>query len=280
METRRDTPFYTIFIYLSVFFVCNAFLCLPAGANYLKRNPPPDVDKAGHGHGNNPTCWIAAASNLLAGAGYGDGNNVQERADDIYNEMVVHYGANSCGWDDTAMNWWLQDANNKWKNSNPYTVVNYHGDKNNRPPYAITNLPEIIGDNLRKCDFLSLSIRRPTCNSSTGTGGHSVACWGDSGADVNDINSNPAKVKISDSDFWDATQAVQTYTYDDYNSPNPNDTDDCNEGHGWYFDYWTTCHWYIDGYFSLKATTDGNNPNVRTLVTSAQFTYNGNDPCA
>jgi hypothetical protein len=63
-----------------------------AVGDYMKMNPPPDVDKAEHGHGIKPTCWKAAAANMLAGAGYGDGNTVQERADDIYNEMIIHFG--------------------------------------------------------------------------------------------------------------------------------------------------------------------------------------------
>jgi hypothetical protein len=244
-------------------------------------NPPPDIDKVDYAFGNSQSCWVAAGSNLLGGAGYGDGNNVQERADDIYRELCgTLVDCNKCGWDDTAITKWLQSDYNKWKNTNPYTVVNAHGNRDTRPPWARTDLPMLIGNNLRQCSMLSLSIRKPTCDTNTGKGGHSVACWGDSGEDANYIDSNPAKVKITDSDFWDSTKILQTYTYDDYNNPNPGDKDDCNEGPGWYFDYWQSCHWYIDGFTTLEATKDGNNSNVRTLVTSAKFTYNGNDPCA
>ncbi len=246
-----------------------------ASGDYLKMDPPPDVDKADHSHGNKPTCWVAAGSNLLAGAGYGDGNNVQERADDIYMELCNHLvDCNQCGWDDTAITTWRDSKFNTWKNTNPYNSVVVRGNRNPRPPYKVTNLPEVVGDNLRKCNLLSLSIRKPTGGG--GSGGHSVATWGDSGEDVNDINVNPAKVKISDSDYWIISEAVQTYTYDDYNNPNPGD---CNEGVGWYFNYSNKPHWYIDGYTMLQPT-ESNTPATRTLVTSAKFTYNGNDPCA
>jgi len=272
-------PKFNLFCVISLFSVAllSVVLSGAATADYLKMNPPPDIDKVDYAFGNAQSCWVAAGSNLLAGAGYGDGNNVQERADDIYKELCNNLvDCNSCGWDDTAVTKWLQSAYNSQKNTNPYNSVVVRGNRNPRPPYKITNLPEVIGDNLRKCDFLSLSIRRPTSDSSVGTGGHSVACWGDSGADVNDINVNPDKVKISDSDYWDATQALQTYTYDDYNNPNPGD---CNEGVGWYFDYWNKPHWYIDGYTMLQPT-EANTPVTRTLVASASFTYNGSDPCA
>jgi hypothetical protein len=244
------------------------------------------VDKSEHGDGKKESCWVASASNLLAGAGYGDGDNVQERADEIYNEICGNLcDCNNPGWDDTAIQKWMQSNYNTWKNTNPYTVINKYGafgtnDETQRFPYARTDLPQLIGNDLRNSTFLSLSIRRPTCDANVGIGGHSMACWGDDGADANHIDSNPTKVKVSDSDYWNAHEPVQTYTYDDYNNPNPNDAADCNEGVGWYINYANKPHWYIDGFVTLEPTANGNNSNVRTLVTSANFTYNGNDPCA
>jgi hypothetical protein len=67
-------------------------LCLPVAAfgDYLKIDPPPDVDK------NHPdlTCWIATAANMLAGAGYGPaGLNDQQRAEAIYNQLRIQFGS-------------------------------------------------------------------------------------------------------------------------------------------------------------------------------------------
>ena len=73
-----------------------------ADAEYIKSVPTPDVDKREH-HGVNGvrdtnSCWMAAASNMLAAAGYGSGSEVQDRADDIYEDMNEHFGNQSCGW--------------------------------------------------------------------------------------------------------------------------------------------------------------------------------------
>ncbi|MFH1371349.1 MAG: hypothetical protein ABII09_08715 [Planctomycetota bacterium] len=266
-------------------FLCAAAILLATSTvsvgDYMKMDPPPDVDKADHLHGNKPTCWVAAGSNLLAGAGYGDGNNVQQRADDIYDELCDHLvDCNKTGWDDSAIQKWLESGFNTQKNANPYTLVKVFGNRitHQRYPYSRTDLPELIGDHLRRCSFLSLSSSKVDCNDvNVGKFGHSTACWGDDDADVNDINTNPGKVKISDSDYWNITVPVQTYTYDDYNNPNP---DECNEGPGWYFNYNDSDnHRYIDGYVTLEPNTDAF-PNPRVLVASAKFTYNGNDPCA
>ena len=70
----------------------------------MKMNPPPDADKAAGG-GTNNSCWLATASNMLAGAGYGDGTTVQQRADDIYADMTGNYGIAPSGWTDVALSW-------------------------------------------------------------------------------------------------------------------------------------------------------------------------------
>lgn len=247
----------------------------PTLGDWQKTNLPPDVDKADHQHGTKPTCWMAAASNMLAGAGYGDGNNVQQRADDIYTELIAHYGPNNTGWADTALTWWLQSNNNTWKSTNPYTVVNNYGNRDPRVPWANPTLPEFIGDELRQCNMLRLSIRIPTCDANDGTGGHAITAWGDDGADANNISENPNDVKVSDSDYWNISENIQTYTYDDYNNPNP-DGQDCNEGPGWYIDYKQSNSWYIDGVVTLSPG-DINNPQTQTLVGSVQTTFNSSD---
>ena len=280
MQNCKTNSISAIRVFLCAFTILLATSTASFG-DYLKMNPPPDVDKVDYAFENSKSCWVAAASNQLAGAGYGDGNNVQERADDIYKELCGNIvDCNYGGWAETAISAWLNSTYNNNLN-NPYIVINTHGKDANRPPYARTDLPKLIGNDLRKCYFVSLSIRQPTCDPNIGKSGHAVTCWGDNGADVNNINSNPSQVKITDSDYWDEKQILQTYTYDDYNNPNPGDTDDCNEGPGWYFNYLTTCHRYIDYFVTLEPCWNTHGwIAARTVVASAKFSYNGDDPCA
>jgi len=49
--------------------------------------PLPDVEKEGY----DLTCWLATAANMLAAAGYGEGADCQERAEDIYDNDLVPY---------------------------------------------------------------------------------------------------------------------------------------------------------------------------------------------
>ena len=95
-------------------------MCASAGCVYMKMSPPADADKFSPSPDN--SCYLATASNMLAGAGYGNGATVQARADDIYQEMIAQFGVANTGWTDTALSWWLSSANNIWP-ANPYTVV-------------------------------------------------------------------------------------------------------------------------------------------------------------
>jgi hypothetical protein len=94
--------------------------------DYIKMTDPPDVDKKAHGdpENENPTCWLAAAANMLAGAGYGTGANVQARADNIYTQLVNNpdFGTNKSGVPNTAMKWWLNKSGHN-PGDNPYTIV-------------------------------------------------------------------------------------------------------------------------------------------------------------
>jgi len=128
-------------------------LCAPALADW-QRSPASDVDKEGtaNGEGNDGlvagvvaapdnSCWLAASSNQLAAAGYGNGATLQERADDIYLDMLIWqrsqdpadiHGTRDGGWMDNALTWWLGSANNTWP-ANPYNVVTVHGNTNCTP---------------------------------------------------------------------------------------------------------------------------------------------------
>ena len=79
------------FIILCVIILFCGFISGPVSAEWIKSppDPLPDVDKEPPG---DMSCWLATASNMLAGAGYGDGTNIQERAVDLYNELIAHFG--------------------------------------------------------------------------------------------------------------------------------------------------------------------------------------------
>jgi len=248
MKSQTKSPLNTAIVILALI-VTITFAVQTTLADWMKMDPPPDVDKSAHGHTGTSTCWLATAANMLAGAGYGDGKTVQERADDIYKELVAHYGTGS-GWTDTAISWWLGSSNNKWSGSNPYTVVTVYGNKSPKYPWANSNGARFIGNELRRCQFLGLSFSWPTSGSSIGSGGHAVACWGDSGGEAT-LTSNPSQVIIVDSDR-DTGGDVQTYTYDAYTNPNPGGA---NEGNGWYFNY-SSNHPYIKHIVTLCPTDD------------------------
>jgi len=232
------------------FFVSMLVLLLFGGRGYcdwLKMDPPADVDKSGGACTDN-SCWMAAASNMLAGAGYGSGATLQDRADDVYSDMVAHYGICNGGWTDTALSWWLGSAHNP--GGNPYTVVTVYGNKS-KTPWANSNGARYLGNELRRCQFTGLSISWPrTSASGSPYGGHAIACWGDSGTSAT-LGSNPSQVIVTDSDK-DTGGDVQTYTYDTYTNPNPSGFD---EGNGWYMNY-SNNHPFIKHIVTLCPTDD------------------------
>ncbi|MDP3045119.1 MAG: hypothetical protein Q8N93_06915, partial [Bacillota bacterium] len=215
---------------------------------YMKMDPSPDVDKAAPPPPPAPpvvdnSCYLATASNMLAGAGYGNGTTVQPRADDIYRNLTAHFGIANRGWADTALSWWLSSAHNTWT-ANPYTVVTVYGNKSPKYPWADSNGARFIGNQLRECNFVGLSISWPVAGATIGSGGHAITAWGDNSGDGT-LTSNPPNVRLTDSDR-DAGGNVQNYTYDAYTSPNPGGP---NEGNGWYFNY------------------DANHPYIKHIVT-------------
>lgn len=221
---------------------------------YMKMNPPPDGDKAFLA-GNN-SCYLATAANMLAGAGYGTGNTVQDRADDVYADLTAHFGTANGGWTDTALTWWLNSNHNTWAN-NPYTVVTVDGNKSPRYPWAEPNGARTIGNELRRCEFVGLSISWPTNavdpagNPIIGSGGHAITGWGDNSGNLASLATNPGTVRVTDSDT-DTGGDVQAYDYDDYTNPNPGGA---NEGNGWYIDYHNN-HPYIKHIITLCPTDD------------------------
>jgi hypothetical protein len=199
-----------------------------ASAQYMKMDPPPDVDKTS----SNNSCWLATAANMLAGAGYGDGANVQDRADDIYAELVAHYTTGPGGSPATALDWWLTNERPAGS-TNPYTNVTTYGTYN--VPYpTTTDVPNFLGNELRECQMVGLGI--------IGTGwAHAITAWGD---DINSrdplpVGTSPTEVSVTDSDneLSGPDPDVNTYNYQ-------------TSGGGWYLGYsgtpmisqfWTLC---------------------------------------
>ncbi len=211
-----------------------ALMGLCVSCVYMKMNPPPDINKADYGHDTEETltCWLANAANMLAGAGYGNGNTVQKRADDIYKQMVAEYadqqGNISSGWTDKAIEWWIYESGlNIWP-ENPYRYVDTNGYTDPKP-WDEPDGPDIIANHLRACNFIGVSI-------SLETGwGHVFTAWGDEigGIRTPYLNLNPKTLRVTDSEPYHEG-LVQVYTYGEYENPNPGGT---NVGPGWYFDY-------------------------------------------
>ncbi|MHB9071080.1 MAG: hypothetical protein ACYC54_12025 [Sedimentisphaerales bacterium] len=234
-------------------FLLTVFVLIAASAvfaDWLKMDPPPDVDKRTHNHNNTSTCWLATASNMLAGAGYGTGVTPQQRADSIYNQMVATHGTGS-GWADFAITTWLKSSYNTQKGTNPYTVVTVYGYKTATPylhnphgsGFNITDdLPQFIGNELRVCQMLGISL---SWGPNTG---HIITCWGDSG-DANSLTSNPSDIMVTDSDGMDWYGDIQTYKYNKF------------WGVGWYTNYGSGNSPYIKHIVTLCAT-DVNDPNA------------------
>ena len=241
------------------------FCAGPVFSDWMKMDPPPDVDKSGaacnaNGDPDN-SCWMAAASNMLAGAGYGGGGNLQARADNIYANMVAHYGICNGGWTDTAISWWLGSANNP--GGNPYTVVTVYGNKT-KTPWANSNGARFIGNELRRCQMMGLSISWPrNATHASAYGGHAIACWGDSGTAAT-LTGNPSQVIVVDSDT-DSGGDTQTHTYDNYTNPNPAGQ---NEGNGWYMNY-SNNHPFIKHIVTLCPTDNpGDHTKTQKIVDS------------
>jgi len=233
---------------------------LSTACAYMKMNPPPDADKT-FTAGNN-SCYLATASNMLAGAGYGTGSTVQARATGIYNQLITQFGIANGGWTDAALTWWLSSSNNVWP-SNPYTLVTVYGNKSPKLPWSDANGAQFIGNELRGTDFVGLSISWPVAGSTIGSGGHAITAWGDTSGRSKSISANPTSVRLTDSDN-ETGGDVQQYTYDSFTNPNPSGA---NEGNGWYIDY-DANHPYIKHIVTLAPAGAGSGPPVQIVTGS------------
>lgn len=265
MKKVKQKGKFSITILLSLF--CATLLLLAVSCPYQKMKPAPDVDKglpAPAPPAIDNSCWMATAANMLAGAGYGNGNTVQQRAEDIYADMVANYGKTNRGWPLTALQWWLNSTNNTWTN-NPYIVTNRLG-HTSMYPWNRSDIPQIIGDTLRHCHFAGICFSWPTDAIDPrgipviGSGGHATTAWGDNFG-KNDLSMNPTQIRMADSDR-DAGGDIQIYNYDSYNSPNPGGP---NEGNGCYFDF-SNNHPYIRCVPVLSPTDNPSDDRLTQMV--------------
>ncbi len=201
-----------------------------SGCGYLQVNPPPDVgieDKE-----NVRASWQAAAANMLATAGYGEGENIQARADAIFGQINRHFGSKLTGWTDAGLEWWLSSEHNKWS-ENPYKIVNVIGNKQQKEPLASQKLPEMLGRQARNAHIQAVSLSwPPVIEGDKASGGHVLNYIGDS-QKKNKVSDNPSHIRVSDP-LRNTGGSIQTYPYDRFDAPNQQGL---NSGNGWYFAY-------------------------------------------
>lgn len=162
----------------------------PAMAWWKLPNPP-DQDKAGVPPGppnpNDRTCWLATASNMMAGAGYNGGNPAG-----IYATLCNNFGMNVAGQIDVALNWYIAN----WPNP-PYTVVTRY----------VNNLtPTFIAQELRNCQFVGIEIfpMGEGCD-------HALTAWGDE--QPANLPMAPATLDLADSDRDVGAMGIDTYNW-------------------------------------------------------------------
>ena len=233
-------------------------LVSPAAAAYLKINPPADVDKSPAVQGTDNSCWQATAANMLAGAGYGAGAGVQERAEGIYNQMTAHFKFPNTGSPATAAKWWLNSSHNLWPN-NPYTDFTVQGSGGNKP-WKKSTAPQLIGNELRGLSLVGLRIYGAYGSTQWA---HWFTAWGDEGGSA-PLTSNPGGVWVADSDS-DSGGDVQDYTYDSYSSTN-----------GWRIDYGSP-HPTLAHMATLRPTQKAN-PYTNTQKIVGLYKIHQNDP--
>ncbi|MFH1371849.1 MAG: VCBS repeat-containing protein [Planctomycetota bacterium] len=157
---------------------------------------------------------MATAANMLAAAGYGTGSSIQARADSIYLQITGNWSIQTPGWPDTAIKWWLSSGHNNWP-TNPYIWVGVRGNRDINIPWSSSNVPQIIGNKIRKCEYAGVAFFWASYNI-----GHVTPVWGDEGRTAENydwpIQNNPTKIIMSDSDLGDGQDGLpdlQTYTY-------------------------------------------------------------------
>ena len=178
--------------------------------------PVPDVDKPGVPGGVPPTdlsCWMAAASNLLGGAGYGTGATAQARADNIYQTLVSDLGNTKAGQVGRAVNYWLYTYGKnpdsaEYQPNNTYTDVTMYNNLLGAADY------DFLLDELTRCQYVAVNFDQPAPHAMTLVGGNkeslnpgmSQSIWHDSDNDQGGTNDDIyANVFGANPNRWDLT---------------------------------------------------------------------------
>ncbi len=181
----------------------------PPPNDYLKLKSPADVDKATFGHEDQPTCAYATAANMLAGAGYGGSGPIQARAEKIYGDLAEYACEDpgtvdeNCSWGhiDAVLGWWVENHGLNENPPNPYTVITKHGLETDCFLWRHQDGPTHIGDLLRGCAFIGMSIfPEGTGQDNCGTR-HSITVWGDDRIELKStLIVEASSLKVADSD--------------------------------------------------------------------------------
>ncbi|MCP4708462.1 MAG: hypothetical protein GY869_07550, partial [Planctomycetes bacterium] len=241
---------------------------------WLKMNPPPDANSF-----NTGASWLAVASNMLAGAGYGNGPTVQIRAQEILNNMTGQFGTSGGsmtpgGFPHTALIWWLNSSYNVWP-ENPYDQVIVSGGFSHKPLASPNGPRDYISNILRNGDFVGISVSGPEYLFGFGLR-HFLTCWGDEG-DNNPLTVNPETILVTDS-LRDSIDVAETYTFDNYLHNSTGIGSLCGPaGNGWYINYFNTCHLFIEHIISLRATDDPGDYTKTQKLTGIYWLQQNND---
>ena len=126
--------------------------------------PVPDVNKTPGTPPPDNSCWLAVASNILAGAGWGTAANTpQQDADAIYGHLTAHFGTASPGYCERAINWWL--LNYGYNPSAPdktfYNPTMTYNDVTHVAKHLWDVEYDYLLDELVRCQYIGVSFEIP-----------------------------------------------------------------------------------------------------------------------
>jgi hypothetical protein len=122
--------------------------------------PIPDVNKSPFTPPPDNSCWLASAANILAAAGYGGGGPAQQRADMIYNDLLMAFGSALGGPPDQAISYWLA-----WHGKNPDSP-DYRPDLNYTDVTAVYGTLtqadyDFLKGELLRCQYVGVGFHEP-----------------------------------------------------------------------------------------------------------------------
>ena len=160
----------------------------------------PDVNKNPAVLAPDNSCWLAVASNILAGAGWGLAvNTPQQNADAIYGHLTTHFGTAAPGYAERATNWWL--LNYGYNSSLPAAEVDFY-----RPEIQYNDVTrynkhlwdveyDYLLDELARCQYIGVAFEIPGASV-----GHNMTLVGGNYSNMHAPPGNPQVSVFHDSD--------------------------------------------------------------------------------